>query len=38
MIERALWKKSLGDKAVPISVRDEDDMKKIINIRPENEN
>ena len=28
MIERALWKKSLGDKAVPISVRDEDDSEK----------
>jgi len=34
MVERALWKRSLGDKAVPISSRNNEDLKNVLIIQP----
>ncbi|MDB9870752.1 DEAD/DEAH box helicase [Alphaproteobacteria bacterium] len=34
MIERALWKRSLGDKAIPISFRNNQDLKNVLIIQP----
>ncbi|KGM06941.1 Helicase, SNF2/RAD54 family [Methylophaga thiooxydans] len=34
MIERSQWKRELGSKAVPISIRDTEDLKKALSVSP----
>lgn len=35
MVERSLWKRELGDAAVPISVRDREDLEKALSVSPQ---
>lgn len=37
MIERSMWRRELGNEAVPVSTRDRDDLRKALEILPESE-
>ncbi|PWW00353.1 helicase-like protein [Hoeflea marina] len=35
MVERAAWRREMGNEAVPVSTRDADDLRRALTIRPE---